>query len=347
MKFLKKLLISFTILILSTSAFAISSGLNIGSAGTYRDDSHFYMNHLYWDKLEFNKFYGFTSIDSVNYLNFAAAQKINGDNVLAYAYNGNLWAEDSSNDISLFYGFNKMSIALDLGFYEDFSGDDPSIIFAPGVAFGYNITDKFGITASCNFGFLNYEEEIVGYTIKTSLTKTILSARAYYNFKDTEKLFTNIFFGYDGDFSKIKTTLDDQDPEISKESNSEIYLGSELEFKPTNAITYSMNCNLPIIRFEDTSTFFSFYINNGITIELKADKIFTSFGIETELPYIQFIEDGDTSRGYLENTFYFGIAVYLSPQIRLDGACVIYPESGISMSDIFQQQLNISISAKF
>lgn len=355
MKNLKKIVVACLIFAFGASAFAINSGLRSGSAFTLMDDSYYYMNLVDWEKLSFDKFYGFTAINSSTSINLSAAQKLKGGNLLAYSYDGNLWTENGYNDFSVFYGFGKMALKFDLGLDETTTNaTEPYTIWAPAVSFGMDVSDKFAFSTGLGLSSSKIDEEDANYSIAT--TTVSLFANGYYNIKNTDKLFAQAIFGYSGNFDKAVTEFDiegiDVDPQETKTNSNSFFLAAELQYKPTSAFTYAMKCTFP--RFttytradETTYSTLAFSVNNGFMVELKPNKFFTSFGIATTLPSFTFEKDVDTVKGALTNTYYLGMAVNLAPQIRLDGRCTITPTTGISMEKIFQQALYLSLTAKF
>lgn len=360
MKNLKKIMIACLIFAFGSSAFAINSGLRSGSAFTLMDDSYYYMNLVDWEKLSFNKFYGFTAINSTNSINLFAAQKVKDGNLLAYSYDGNLWTENGYNDFSVFYGFGKMALKFDLGLDETTKENvkEPYTIWIPAISFGMDVSDKFAFSAGLGLASSKIETEqaFLGetYTITDKYSNVSLFANGYYNIKNTDKLFAQAIFGYSGNFEKevVESDLENSKPQESKTNSNSFFLSAELQYKPTSAFTYAMKATFPrfttFTRADETSyTTMSFFVNNGFMVELKPNKFFTSFGIATTLPSFTFEKDVDTVKGALTNTYYLGMAVNLAPQIRLDGRCTITPTTGISMEKIFQQALYLSLTAKF
>lgn len=353
MKNLKRLAIACLIFAFGTSAFAINSGLRLGSASTLMDDSYYYMNLVDWEKLSFDKFYGFTAINSPNSINLSAAQKTKDGNLLAYSYNGNLWTKNGYNDFSAFYGFGKMALKFDLGLDETTeNATEPYTIWIPAISFGMDVSDKFAFSTGLGLSSLKIDEEDAIYSITS--TNVSLFANGYYNIKNTDKLFAQAIFGYSGSFDKavMEFDMEGMDSQESKTNSNSFFLGAELQYKPTSAFTYAMKATFPrfttFTRADETSyTTMSFFVNNGFMVELKPNKFFASFGISTTLPSFTFEEDVDTVKGTLSNTYYMGMAINLAPQIRLDGRCTITPTEGISMEKIFQQNLYLSLTAKF
>ena len=355
MKNFKKIVVACLIFAFGSSAFAINSGLRLGSAATLMDDSYYYMNLVDWEKLSFDKFYGFTAINSTNSINLFAAQKVKDGNLLAYSYDGNLWTENGYNDFSVFYGFGKMALKFDLGLDETTTNaTEPYTIWAPAVSFGMDVSDKFAFSTGLGLSSSKIDEEDANYSIAS--TNVNLFANGYYNIKNTDKLFAQAIFGYSGNFDKAVMEYDiegiDVEPQEAKTNSNSFFFGAEMQYKPTSVFTYAMKFTFP--RFttytradETTYSTLAFSVNNGFMVELKPNKFFTSFGIATTLPSFTFEKDVDTVKGTLTNTYYLGMAVNLAPQIRLDGRCTITPTEGISMEKIFQQALYLSLTAKF
>lgn len=348
MKKFKKLFISLCILALASSAFSITSGLRYGSASTIMDDSYHYMNLFSWNQLEFDKFFAFTDINSNSSLNFSAAQHVKGNNVLAYSYQGNLWTNNGYNNFALFYGFNDMALTFSLGLNENAGTySDQYTEVTPTIFFGMKATDK--LSFSLDAGIESYKDK--DDDISLSYFSFNLGADLLYKIKQTDKLNSFITFYYDGAFQTATLDITGFDPNKSSQNNNAFGLRANLEYKPTDTFTYGLVAYFPVLRInstEDTSvTTLSFQINNGFQVELKPNKIYTSFGLITTLPSFTFEKDQDTQKGSLYNSFYFGLAFKLSPQILIDGCCSIEPHTGISIDDIWNEKLSISITAKF
>ena len=59
---MKKLLACALALTLSVSAFSLTSGKSIATAGSIKDNASYFMDPINWNKMDFNKIWAFTSI---------------------------------------------------------------------------------------------------------------------------------------------------------------------------------------------------------------------------------------------------------------------------------------------
>lgn len=368
-KFVGMLFIALTVV---SFGFAQVSGLSLGSASTVRDNTAYVMDVLDWNKADFGKFFGFTSIDSSSSLNFLGAQQVKGGN-LAYSYAGNLWKEGSDN-YSVFYGKKNMGFLFTLdadkakeGKIESDMGDvnvENYGVFSPSFTFGMNATDKFSFKAGFGIGLTtgknSYEIGTTEYLTKTSLSAPVVELAGYYTIKNTDKLFARLGLSYTGVFAGLKSKLYidgefDEKTELSLNANA-IALSGSLEYKATDRFTYGLNAVFPgfvfnggkdqngdAIPFENMITF---AISNGFVAEVSPDRFLLSFGMTTALPSFIFVEDEDTEITDIVNTYYLGMGFCLTPQIRIDGTATITPQSGISMKTIWEQKLAISVSIK-
>ena len=70
-------------------------------------------------------------------------------------------------------------------------------------------------------------------------------------------------------------------------------------------------------------------------------------GMTTTLPSITFIEKQDSVLGSLYNSYDFALGLYLSPAVRIDGSCSISPVDGISLEEIWNSEMNLTVSVNF
>ena len=88
-------------------------------------------------------------------------------------------------------------------------------------------------------------------------------------------------------------------------------------------------------------------MGNGLSFTLKPEKVYMNLGLLTEFPSISKIDDNDATFGNFRNSYCGGLTFLVTPEIRIDLSALITPEDGISFKDVWEQNFNISLRAKF
>lgn len=313
---MKKLLSCALALCLAVSAFSLDSGLFQATASTVRDDASYFMDAMDWQKLDFKKFYGFTSIDSATSGNLATAFKLkNGDTLMA-SWEGNLWTDpQDTNSFAVMYGKDKYAFGAGYAwgsFSKSFSGvlsyTERVKIFS--ATFGMNVTDKdafsvaYALTSFKDDSFENLN--IIDATYKRAFNKDSYLTVSY------EGIFWNDF------------TLTTITPAYHYEYKAKKF-------------TYGLNASVPFmfvsITDVDTSNMLiSPVVQNGISVALS-DALTLNTGIKTTLPYIYKLDD-DTTTGTFANDFTFGLSLNAGENVRIDAVTDINLASGISIDDV-------------
>lgn len=345
MRILKKLALVAVMLTVGLSAFAIESGLYTGSASAVHDDSYYYMNLIDWQKLDFDKFYGFTNFNGVdNSLNLAGASHLKNGDVLAYSYEGNLWADNNYNFFSGFWGHDKLAVKGSLGFEED--GASEIILGA-----GYNVTDKISFSASVIDLWEKDKETIGTYVIENLDNIFALQILGKYNIKNTDKILLRLTLGYAGIFlkNKVTTTIGENDPttETTKASENIIHIGGTFQYKFNDRFTFGSEITFPEFTFYDEATVISFEMRNGFIAGVVPNRLYVSAGLETTLPSLTFEDDEDVLKGNLINSFYLGAAFDLTPQVRITSSTNIAITDGLSLEEAWQEVFSFALQMKF
>ena len=120
---------------------------------------------------------------------------------------------------------------------------------------------------------------------------------------------------------------------------------------------YGLDATLPSITFISGKNFdgdaipnqsqVSFEVRNGFVATLIPDTLLVSMGMTTTLPSITYIEKQDSVLGSLYNSYDFALGLYLSPAVRIDGSCSISPVDGISLEEIWNSEMNLTVSVNF
>lgn len=345
MRTLKKLALVAVMLTVGLSAFAIESGLYTGSASAVHDDSYYYMNLIDWQKLDFNKFYGFTNFNGAdNSLNFAGASHLKNGDVLAYSYEGDLWADNNLNFFNGFWGHDKLAVRGSLGFEEDGATE---IVLGT----GYNVTDKISFTALIGDYWIKDKETMGTYTIETLDNIFKLQIVGKYNIKNTDKVLLRLTLGYGGIFykNKVTTTIGENDPttETTKDSKNVIHIGGTFQYKFNDRFTFGSEITFPDFNFYEEATLISFEMRNGFIAGVVPNRLYISAGLETELPFLAFEEGEDVVKGNLFNFFYLGAAFDLTPQVRICSDANIAISDGLSLEEAWQEVFRVALQMKF
>lgn len=361
----KVISILLTVFTLSTFAFSIESGLYKGSSNTVSDDSASYMDVLGWQNLYFENLYAFTSIDSTKSVNIAAANNFL-DGVLAYSYSGNLWGEDVVDEYALFYGFDKFGVlynletnSVDNGQIQQIGVNNYSYL-SPSLKIGMNINEAFAFTAGFKLAHEGGKitNDAMKYTIYQNIPEVQLAG--YYTFMNTSKVSASANISYDGRFgsTKASTTVGDTTTTTkSTENQNTLALEVSAEVRLADRFIYGLDATLPSITFISGKNFdgdaipnqsqVSFEVRNGFVATLIPDTLLVSMGMTTTLPSITYIEKQDNVLGSLYNSYDFALGLYLSPAVRIDGSCSISPVDGISLEEIWNSEMNLTVSVNF
>ena len=331
---------------------ALDSGLFTGTAGTVRDDVQNIMDPIEWNTVKFDNVFGFTSLNSLYYGNLAAAFHVNGSNLLAIQWNGNLWSTIPSNSFTCLYGWDKnaimvlynqkktMTTSVNGGNY---TFDDYVNSFSFGAVYGRTINEKFA------FGLLANYSTISGTLQGTNqvLSASVINAAGdlYYTFKNDGKLKAKLVTGYTGTFTNWDIELLGTKTSYDASVNS-IRAGVNLEYKPSSNFTYGLVASVPFT-FYDGGSYLQFLVKNGFSYAIQPEKFLLNMGLETVLPYILFPETGDTSYGTFGNTFYGGLSFFASDAVRIDLSAEVSLTDGISLDEIWTQNLDISLRMSF
>lgn len=353
MSYIKKIVLSLVLFLISFSAFAIESGLYTGSASAVHDDSYYYMNLIDWQKLNFDKFYGFTNFQGANdELNFAGASNLKNGDLLAYSYAGNFWTDGGYNSYNVFWGHNKLAVKGGLSFIDESTTTiDASL--------GFNATDKIGLTLSLSDGWNKDSEttEVMGIKSETNLSTNIfqLGIGGIYNIKETEKMLLRVSIGYTGYFykNKVTTIINDGEPNVNSIENNRnrITLSGTFQYKINDRFSFGSVLTFPRISFFDNNgteyTEMEFAMRNGFMASVVPNRLFISAGLSTQIPSLTFRKDQDTEKGTLTNNFYLGAAFDLTPQVRITSSTNIAITDGLSLEEAWQEVFNFSLQMKF
>lgn len=327
---------------------ALDSGLFNGTAGTVRDDVQNIMDPIEWNTVKFDNVFGFTRINSNQSGNLAAAFHVNGSDVLAIAWNGNLWADVPNNSFTCFYGWDKNGITVNYSQYKahntnnidpnlGYTFDDDVNIFTFGAGYGRTINEKFAFAILLNDTMLN--AKITTYDFSFSLFTG--AADLFYTFKNDGKLNAKLVTGYAGIFMNAETNYGVTTVSADSSVNT-IHAGVNLEYKPSSNFTYGLVADVPLA-FMDGATVLAFSVKNGFSYAIQPGKFLLNMGLETTLPSITFPDGSDTTYGTFGNTFYGGLSFFASDAIRIDLSADLGLTNGISLYEIWTQNFNLSL----
>lgn len=355
MKTIKKILglalVAFSTISLLT---AETSGLRIGSAYTIQDDVYDLNNLITWNRLDFDKFIGFTNISSSSEGNLAGAFHVQKNNVLGLAWNGNLWNDNNNstqhNSFTAFYGFNNNKALkftfteytrdYTTGTYKDY-GD-----YYFNLGYGMTVSEKIAFSAYANFELVKQN----GF-VDTNLRKETafgLGGTFYYTLAKDAKVNSRFYFAADMNF-KGNTTQTGNITVTTDTSSFKFTPGVDLQYKITPKFTYGFNGQTSISfaggdAAKNVNLYF--YLQNGFTAKVT-DIVLFNMGIYTSLPSITFPENGETTTGNFYNSFYAGFSFNLTDAVRIDASAYITPADGLSFDEVWKQNFNLSVRVKF
>lgn len=327
---MKKLLACALALTLSVSAFSLTSGKSIATAGSIKDNASYFMDPINWNKMDFNKIWAFTSITSASAQegNLAAAFKLKNKGTLMTSWNGNLWADpDDYNTMSLMYAKDAFSFGASLGvgnldFYHPVYpavpwGPEEQTVFEG--FFGMNINPQSAFSLGLRYN--NFEKDTIDdpFTLVATYQhsfkpNSILSAQ-YLGFYMNENATANI----------ISTNY-------------------QYEYKAKN-FTYGLNTNVSFNFMKDMFMLKS-SITNGISTNLS--KLLTlNAGLSTSLPELYKEKDVDLQTGLFSNTFYYGLSLQAGDNVTIDASSAIDLPNGISFETIWQTSFLLTVALKF
>ncbi|MBO4404325.1 MAG: hypothetical protein J5780_03235, partial [Treponema sp.] len=194
----------------TASVFTVSaeneSGLYKATASTVEDDVYDLNNVITWNRLKFDKYFGFTSIDSASEGNLALATHLNKKSVLGIEWRGNLWNDDSAagstshNRFTGFYGWDNKAVRV--SFYEA-TDETPTAEynhkkdFTFSALFGMNLNKVMAFSAGLSYGIDSEEVDDDNYTDAKDFS---INGAFYYTLKDEIDLKAKFFTRADIDF---------------------------------------------------------------------------------------------------------------------------------------------------
>lgn len=339
-----------------------TSGLRAGTASTIEDDVYDLMNVNTWQRLEFEKVFGFTSINSNSSANVAAAIHVQEKNVLGFGWDGNLWNDDSDstsyNNFTGFYGWDNSGLRVTLSeSTSEKAGTDEETeiafkstkIFTGKATFGMNVSEQLAFWVYA--GLSNQKQEGVESDTSIKITSFALEGGLLFTLKNEENLLIKSFVDLSFIHGKEKVEMKIEGYKVSGDFSVNTFSvtpGIKLQYKPTDTFTYGLHASMPI-EFQGgdvaSSKEVDFNIRNGFSAALT-EKVLLNGGISTWLPSIYIPENGDTYTDDFVNVFYAGFAIYITPAFRLDTYASIEPADGVSLDEIWKENFSISLSAR-
>lgn len=367
MKFSKKLIIALALSTLGSALFAQGivgtyDSFYYATARTIEDDAYNFMNVISWSKLDFNKFYAKTSIyTSASSGNLGFATHINDNSTLMLSWDGTLWTDSGMyNNFVALYGIGKLGVSVAFNYAKNSSYSDKPIKYSPYIEVGYNLTDKIDLYGSFNFAFLKSQDDTLNRTV-TETNPTVL-AGAQYKLNDSNNFTSTAGAYYRGAFANTKDSSSTLDYTTNTNASTNgLYAYYKLNWKPIDNFTYGMYFT-PYVTFtnsktttttgssssstsSNTVTTLNFILRNGFSANLT-QKLILNGGIYTTIPSFTFEKDKDVTPGTFSNSFYVGLSLNVTPNVRIDGYSWISPSS-ISLNDIWYKYVYLTCQVKF
>lgn len=366
MKFSKKLILALVSFTLGAGLFAQGiagtyDGFYYATAYTIEDDAYNFMNVISWKKLNFNKFYAKTSVNSNSSGNLGFATHLNNDSALMLSWNGTLWTDSGMyNNFVALYGIGNLGVSLAFNYSKDSSYSDNPVKYSPYIEAGYNLTDKIDLYGGFYFNYLKSQDGTINTITKIDPTAVL---GAQYKLNDSNNFSSTVGAYYRGVFSNEKDyySMSDYTSAINSQLNG-LYAYYKLNYKPLDNFTYGMYFT-PYVTFSsskvtetrssssnstnsNTVTTLGFILKNGFSANLT-QKLILNGGIYTTIPSLKFEKDQNVTPSIFFNSFYAGLSLNVTPNVRIDGYSYIYPTSGISLNDLWTTKVYLTCQAKF
>ncbi len=332
-----------------------TSGLREATAYTVEDDVYDLMNVITWNRLQFDKYFGFVDIDGTDdQLNLAVATHTKDGNVLGLGWKGNAWSDVSDNTFTGFYGWKNMAVKGKLGLYTNDAYTDTTVgavegykRFNLGATFGMTVDKKLAFWAGADITTRSGENKATN--AKVDRTVFNINGGIYYTLKDENNFVVKAIGSLDMDFNSRNDKISGVKAKTSYGQHT-LTAGIKGQYKPTKTFTYGFYAAAPIKFYtgDDASDEKSidFIVRNGFSAAIKPDTLFFNAGIDTSLPSLTFPEERSMQRGNFSNTYLAGLSIFITPAIRLDAAATITPENGVSCDDVWNQNFMLSLSAR-
>lgn len=341
---MKKLFAILFTVILSTSVFAQQETTSKLATSTYSaisDDSTYFFNLTDWNKLKFDDLYLLSTYIQSSYIELGGAFKLN-ENTLMVRYDGNVWAKDDWNRVSLFWGKGNLSL------YAAYQHENPGYLnsrngreYIPSVGFGYNFDNQNAIAIAVSY------DSLVGADTAYDVTviKPVVTYRRY--LEDSKTKTTYLKFVYSGQFTTEKYNVTDDSESFSKNTVTSTF---GMETKLSDKLKYGLMASLPL-EYNKTPTSKIFYIDsldvrNGISYSLSEMFDF-NFGYDFAIPYICIPDEGDISSGSFNNSYCIGFTFKPAETVKIDAYASFYPTNGESVDELSSTKFYFSVQAKF
>ncbi len=354
--------------LLSTSAFAaegMSDKLYQASGSAVENDSFYLMNILDWAKLSYEKGYGLVSLDSENYGNLAGATNLKNDAAIHGAWEGNLWEENAVNFFGGMYAWENKAVKGTFGkidFYVPGSIGNTTVKYVDG-AFGMTYDANWAFDAGAGYfwtevggtdiSFINFNAEAV-YTFGES------GAAAKTRGKGKGKSAAKPATGFESTKAGLVLNVTNFDLDAISGNSITFVPYFKMQKQISEKLKYGFYFGTPVTMwtgdFDDSKTTMDFNMRNGIVAQVKPGFEFAA-GIQTNLP--QIVKDGDN--GDFQNSFFMGCGISVSPEVKIDLCAAIKPTDddfdkndppaaggdGVSLKEVWEQSLSISVTIKF
>lgn len=339
------------------SMLDLSSSTYLGTAKAVEDDSYNFMNLISWNKINYDKFYGYTTFENSDSMgNIGVATHLKNGTALMFHWAGNLWADPESNSFTGFVGYKNLAFGLGYAKEEtigEYIGTDIVGKFHSfNVGAGMNVTENIDAFAKFNYKFAKQEESPL--TIKFSYP--VFTAGVQYNFKEKKDFESHAGAYYKGAYSKITGEAPKTATYEAKYNSTTIAPYYKLKIKPINNFYYGFKATVPVTFVKDSDTLtkenindyylVEFIFNNGFSADVTKNLVLTG-GLQTELPYIKTPKGSDSLKGQFKNSFYFGGAFKVVPEFQIEAYTEIYPYDGISLDNIWNQVFQLTLSTRF
>lgn len=343
-----KKLIAITIsLFLAASVFAQkSSSFSTATYQSIKDEPSYLMNVMDWNKLSFDKYYLFSSINSATRLNITGATKVNS-NTLMLSYEGNLWEDNAWGRIGTLYGFDNKAILVSYDFFEDgtysiFGSTVSGKIYEPRVSFGINLDDKNTLKIDGSYAYVD------GTNIDDSYFSATVSFRHY--LQQTSKVSSALLVSYNGGF----LTQTNESLSTTNKANSN-YISTRFEYENQFAskAKVGLTTRLDVGYYTNELTggnlkqiFFNPYAYAGLSCAL-ADSVDLLLGMDIDIPKYNINIDAENTKTSFYSYYRIGLSVKPSDVVTIDGYAYLYPTSGISVENLLSSSFYLSVALKF
>lgn len=341
------------------AAFAQQSATNAATAKTILTDADKFMDVNEWSDSSFKNSFGFGEVGLQRSVALGFASKTMFPLYFGAYYSGNLWTEDSTNNIAVLFGTGDLGIGVGFATLTETEGAQSFDVKVPSLSVGYNaMGGKLKLNAGFAYAFASSESELIGIKTVYKYSAPVASVGAMYEVMSNKALSVALGGRFNYSSEGVSVSVNGGTA-TTPTKNQTIIVGpqAKVSYKLTDSFNYGLTAYIPfsfadtITTVGDTSTTVHnhniyFNVNNGFSADIVKNTFKLNAGVETSLPSISLDDDG--TNGILTNVYYAGFSLLLSDSVTIDSAARIFNGSQTeSLDDIWNTGLAFTVSMKF